>query len=152
MERIIVLTVSCRSCGWKLVRGEQELQLQMRANFHVCRSLHTVSLAGYQKDGHRQVCTWPSQYLGQQKQVFILPNAQVCVNHAWRLSRARHICVLDSLEWRKQRTSRWPLKGTVWAQKALQGSETEMRMLLGGKKDNNVFPMRSHWIAIHTSL
>ena len=138
MERIIVLTVSCRSCSWKLVRGEQELQLQMRANFHVCRTLHTVSMAGYQKDGHRQVCKsrgpGPSQYLGQQKQVFILTNPQVCVNHAWRLSgnsapSATHFSGVPH----KSRAI-----DIVSAQKALEGSETIE--LLGGTKANSYPP------------
>ena len=37
-----------------------------------------------------------------------------------------------------------PLKGAVSAQKALQGSETETRELLGGTEANSVFPMRGH--------
>ena len=38
--------------------------------------------------------------------------------------------------------SRGSLKGAVSAQKALQGSETETRELLGGTEENSVFPMR----------
>ena len=38
--------------------------------------------------------------------------------------------------------SRCPLKDAVLAQKVLQGSETEMRELLGGTKENSVSPMR----------
>ena len=38
--------------------------------------------------------------------------------------------------------SRGPLKGAVSAQKALQGSETETRELLGGTAENSVSLMR----------
>ena len=34
--------------------------------------------------------------------------------------------------------SRWPEKGAVSAQKALRGSETETRELLGGTEENSV--------------
>ena len=37
-----------------------------------------------------------------------------------------------------------PLKDTVSAQKALQGSKSEMKELLGGTEDNSVSPMRGH--------
>ena len=37
--------------------------------------------------------------------------------------------------------SQGPLKGAVSAQKALQGSETETRELLGGMEENSVFLM-----------
>ena len=37
-----------------------------------------------------------------------------------------------------------PLKGAVSAQKALQGSETETRELLGGTEENSVPLMRGH--------
>ena len=37
-----------------------------------------------------------------------------------------------------------PLKGAVSTQKALRGSETEMRELLGGTEENSVSPMRGH--------
>ena len=40
--------------------------------------------------------------------------------------------------------SRGPLKGAVSAQKALQGSETETRELLGGMEENSVSPTRVH--------
>ena len=40
--------------------------------------------------------------------------------------------------------SRGPEKGAVSAQKALRGSKTEMRELLGGTEENSVFPMRGH--------
>ena len=36
------------------------------------------------------------------------------------------------------------LKGAMSAQKALQGSETETRALLGGTVENSVSPMRGH--------
>ena len=41
--------------------------------------------------------------------------------------------------------SRGPLKGTVSAQKPLQGSETETRQLLGGTEENSVSPTRGPW-------
>ena len=37
-----------------------------------------------------------------------------------------------------------PLKGAVSAQKALRGSETETRELLGGTEENSVSQMRGH--------
>ena len=40
--------------------------------------------------------------------------------------------------------SRGPLKGAVSAQKALRGSETETRELLGGTEENSVSPIRGH--------
>ena len=40
--------------------------------------------------------------------------------------------------------SRGPEKGGVSAQKALRGSETETRELLGGTEENSVSPMRGH--------
>ena len=40
--------------------------------------------------------------------------------------------------------SQGPFKGAVSAQKALQGSETETRELLGGTEENIVSPMRGH--------
>ena len=40
--------------------------------------------------------------------------------------------------------ARGPEKGAVSAQKALRGSETETRELLGGTEENSVSPMRSH--------
>ena len=40
--------------------------------------------------------------------------------------------------------NRGPLKGAVSAQKALQGSETETRELLGGTEENSDSPMRGH--------
>ena len=40
--------------------------------------------------------------------------------------------------------SRGPLKGAVSAQKALQGSETETRELLGGTEENSVSPVSGH--------
>ena len=40
--------------------------------------------------------------------------------------------------------SRGPEKGAVSAQKALRGSETETRELLGGTEENSVSPMRGH--------
>ena len=39
------------------------------------------------------------------------------------------------------RASRGPEKGAVSAQKALRGSETETRELLGGTEENSVSPM-----------
>ena len=44
----------------------------------------------------------------------------------------------------KHKASRGPLKGAVSAQKALQGSETETRELLGGTEENSVSTMRDH--------
>ena len=38
------------------------------------------------------------------------------------------------------RASQGPLRGTVSAQKALQGYETETTELLGGKEENSIFP------------
>ena len=43
-----------------------------------------------------------------------------------------------------QEESRGPLKGAVSAQKALQGSETETRELLGGTENNSVSSMMGH--------
>ena len=40
--------------------------------------------------------------------------------------------------------SRGPEKGAVSSQKALRGSETETRELLGGTKENSVSPLRGH--------
>ena len=40
--------------------------------------------------------------------------------------------------------SRGPEKGAMSAQKALRGSETETRELLGGTEENSVSPMRGH--------
>ena len=37
-----------------------------------------------------------------------------------------------------------PLRGAVSSQKDPQGSETEMRELLAGMKEQSVFPMRRH--------
>ena len=37
-----------------------------------------------------------------------------------------------------------PLKAALSAQKALQGSETETRELLGGTEENSVSPTRGH--------
>ena len=36
--------------------------------------------------------------------------------------------------------SQWPLKGVMSVQKALQGSETETRELLGGTEENTSVP------------
>ena len=47
--------------------------------------------------------------------------------------------------------SRGPLKGAVSAQKALQGSETEPRELLGGTEENSVSPMRGHRFALQAN-
>ena len=38
-------------------------------------------------------------------------------------------------------------RGAMSAQKALQGSETVMRELLGGMREKSVSPMRGHWFA-----
>ena len=47
--------------------------------------------------------------------------------------------------------SRGPEKGAVSAQKALRGSETETRELLGGTEENRVSPMRGHWFALQAN-
>ena len=47
--------------------------------------------------------------------------------------------------------SRGPLRGAVSAPKALQGSETETRELLGGTEENSVSPMRGHWFALQAN-
>ena len=47
--------------------------------------------------------------------------------------------------------SRGPEKGAVSAQKALRGSETETRELLGGTEENSVSPMRGHWFALQAN-
>ena len=43
------------------------------------------------------------------------------------------------------------LKGAKSAQKALQGSETETRELLGRTEENGVSPMRGHWFALQAN-
>ena len=43
------------------------------------------------------------------------------------------------------------MKGTGSAQKALQGSETETRELLGGTTENSVSPMRGHYFALQAN-
>ena len=47
--------------------------------------------------------------------------------------------------------SRGPEKGAVSAQKALRGSETEMRELLGGTEENIVSPMGGHWFTLQAN-
>ena len=42
------------------------------------------------------------------------------------------------------------MKGAVSAQKALQGSETETRELLGGTKEKSISLTRGHWFALQT--
>ena len=44
--------------------------------------------------------------------------------------------------------SRGPLKGAVSAKEALQGSETEMRELLGGMEENSVSPVEGSSICL----
>ena len=43
-----------------------------------------------------------------------------------------------------------PFKGTISAQKALQGSKAVTRLLLGGTEENSVTSMRGHWLACQT--
>ena len=47
--------------------------------------------------------------------------------------------------------SQGPFKGAVSAQKAIQGSETETRELLGGTTENSVSPTRGHWFALQAN-
>ena len=47
--------------------------------------------------------------------------------------------------------SQGPLKGTVSAQKALQGSEKETRELLGGTEETCVSSTREHWFALQAN-
>ena len=55
-------------------------------------------------------------------------------------------CVLDCLYTElTHESSRGPFKGAVSAQKALQGSETEKRELLGGTEQKTVSPKRDHF-------
>ena len=42
------------------------------------------------------------------------------------------------------KAGQWPLKGAVSAQKAIQGSETETRELLGGTEEKSFPPTRGH--------
>ena len=60
---------------------------------------------------------------------------------------ARHTCrcpstsgVVDATH----KANQGPLKGAVSAQKAIQGSKTETRELLGGTKESSVSPMRGN--------
>ena len=64
------------------------------------------------------------------------------VRHNWRCP-----CISVVLQ-ATHMASRGSLKGAVSAQKALQGSETETRELLGGTEENSVPPMRGHWFAL----
>ena len=65
------------------------------------------------------------------------PNQRTCMTSAHSAWQCPCISVIP-----KQRTRRscGPLKGTMSAQKALQGSEIGMRELLGGTKDTNIVP------------
>ena len=49
------------------------------------------------------------------------------------------------------KASWWPLKGVVSAEKALQGSKTKTRELLGGMEENSVSSMRGHWFALQAN-
>ena len=51
------------------------------------------------------------------------------------------------------KASRGPEKGAVSAQKALQGSETEMRReLLVGTEEKSVSPIKGHWFALSRQI
>ena len=52
-------------------------------------------------------------------------------------------CISVVLEAMQEASCR-PLRGAVSAQKALRGSETETRELLGGTEENIVSPIRGH--------
>ena len=47
--------------------------------------------------------------------------------------------------------SQGPEKGAMSAQKALQGSEMEIRELLEGTEEKSVSPMRGHWFVLQTN-
>ena len=85
-------------------------------------------------------------------------NQAVCVSCSWR--RVLGPLRLAWKTWRfpcfsvvteaTQGASRGPLKGAVSAQKALQGSETETRELLGWLEDKSTYyPNEGYWFALH---
>ena len=57
---------------------------------------------------------------------------------------ARHTLWCPCISVVKHGADRGPLKGTVSAQKALQGSETETRELLRGTKEKSISLSRGH--------
>ena len=62
-----------------------------------------------------------------------------------RLARQTCRCPCISVVLEATHEASWgPLKGSVSAQKALQGSEKETRRLLGGTEDNSVSPTTGH--------
>ena len=52
----------------------------------------------------------------------------------------------------RREASQGPEKGAVSAQKALQGSETETRELLGGTKEKSISPTRGHRFTLCKSM
>ena len=61
------------------------------------------------------------------------------------MPRAAHLTVsLILVPEATHKASQGTLKGTVSAEKALQGSKTETRELLGGTEENSVPPTRGH--------
>ena len=78
--------------------------------------------------------------------------ASVVVDGVLGLPRlARHTCRCPCISVVPEATheaSRGPEKGAVSAPKALRGSETETRELLGGTQENSVSPKRGHRFAL----
>ena len=69
-----------------------------------------------------------------------------------RLARLTWLCPCFSVvPEATHEASRGPEKGAVSAKKALRGSETETRELLGGTEENRVSPKRGHWFALQAN-
>ena len=69
-----------------------------------------------------------------------------------RLARQTWLCPCFSVVPKATyEASQGPLKGTVSAEKALQGSETETRELLGGTEEKSISPMRGHWFTLQAN-
>ena len=86
------------------------------------------------------------------KCVFNRRTIKVCVSYYWRCPgnsalTPDGVLVSEVLK-ATHEARRGPMKGAVSTQKALQGSETETRELLGGTTENSVSPMRGHWFAL----
>ena len=98
------------------------------SDYRNCLRLHGIAKSEFRKSelagsgGAKAGGTDPSQYLGQDKQV----------------------CLLQTHNQGRHEANRGPLKGTESAQKALQGSETQTRELLGGTVENSVGFRRGH--------
>ena len=69
---------------------------------------------------------------------------------SWDLERGTPSCVLVTLYVLLETTHKVS-RGAVSAQKALQGSKTVTRELLGGTEEKSISPTRGHWFALQAN-